>query len=74
MVQSFADTYKAFENVKVFFYVHSVSDADHENMLSLEKSYFKLRLIPAKKQKTMYDFFGKKVVSQINRLPEFIVT
>jgi hypothetical protein len=29
--------------VKAFFYAHSVTDADHENILSLEKSYFQLR-------------------------------
>jgi hypothetical protein len=58
MVPSFAKTYEALEKVKAFFYAHSVSDADHENILSLEKSYFQLRQNSAKKQKTMYDFFG----------------
>jgi hypothetical protein len=57
MVPSFAETYKALEKVKAFFYAHSVSDADHENILSLVKSYFQLRQNSAKKQKTMYDFF-----------------
>src|SRR5215510_5649422 len=57
MVPSFAETYEALEKVKAFFYAQSVSDADHENILSLEKSYFQLRQNYAKKQKTMYDFF-----------------
>jgi hypothetical protein len=57
MVPSFAETYEALEKVKAFFYAHSVSDADRENILSLEKSYFQLRQNSAKKQKTMYDFF-----------------
>jgi hypothetical protein len=69
----FAETYKALEKVKAFFYAHSVSDADRENILSLEKSYFQLRQNSAKKQKTVYDFFVKKVVSRINRFPAFIV-
>jgi hypothetical protein len=56
MVPSFAETCEASEKVKAFF-VHSVSDADCENILSLEKSYFQLRQNSAKKQKTMYDFF-----------------
>jgi hypothetical protein len=59
---------------KAFFYAHSVTDADRENILSLEKSYFQLRQNSAKKQKTMYDFFClKKVVFRINRFPTFIV-
>jgi hypothetical protein len=57
MVPSFAETYEALEKVKAFFYAHSVSDTDRENILSLEKSYFQLRKNSAKKQKTMYDFF-----------------
>jgi hypothetical protein len=57
MGPSFAETYKALEKVKAFFYVHSVSNADRENILSLEKSYFQLRQKSAKKQKTMYDLF-----------------
>jgi CRISPR/Cas system-associated endonuclease/helicase Cas3 len=48
------------EKVKVFFYAHSVTDADRENILSLEKSYFQLRQNSSKKQKTMYDFFFLK--------------
>jgi hypothetical protein len=74
MVPSFAETYEAFEKVKAFFYEHSVSDADRENILSLEQSYSKLRQNSAKKQKTMYKFFVlKKVVFRINRFPIFIV-
>jgi hypothetical protein len=38
--------------VKAFFYVHSVTDTDRENILSFEKSYFQLRQNSAKKQKT----------------------
>jgi uncharacterized protein YeaC (DUF1315 family) len=38
-------------------YAHSVTDADREHSLGLEKSYFQLRQNSAKKQKTMYDFF-----------------
>jgi hypothetical protein len=48
---------------KAFFYAHSVTDADRENILSLKKSYFQLSQNSAKKQKTMYNFFVKKVVS-----------
>ena len=74
MVPSFAETYEALEKVKAFFYAQSVSDADRENILSLEKSYFQLRQNSAKKQKTMYEFFLlKTVVSRINRFPAFIV-
>jgi hypothetical protein len=50
-------TYEALEKVKAFFYEHSVTDADREHILGLEKSYFQLRQNSAKKQKTMYDFF-----------------
>jgi hypothetical protein len=60
MVPSFAETYEALEKVKAFFYAHSVTDADRENILTLEKSYFQLRQNSAKKQKIMYDFFVKK--------------
>jgi hypothetical protein len=42
-------TYKDLEKVKAFFYVHSVTDADRENILSLGKSYFQLRENSAKK-------------------------
>jgi hypothetical protein len=37
--------------------MHTVTDADRENILSFEKSYFQLRQNSTKKQKTMYDFF-----------------
>jgi hypothetical protein len=57
MVPNFAETYEALEKVKAFFYAHSVTDADREHTLGLEKSYFQLRQNSAKKQKTMYDFF-----------------
>jgi hypothetical protein len=59
MVPSFAKTYEALQKVKAFFYAHSGSDVDRENILSLEKSYFQLRQNSAKKQRTMYDFFKK---------------
>src|SRR5215510_2797569 len=75
MVPSLAETYKALEKVKAFFYAQSVSDTDRENILSLEKSHFQLRQNSAKKQKTMCDFFllQKKVVSRIHSFPAFIV-
>jgi hypothetical protein len=57
MVPSFAETYEALEKVKAFFYAHSVTDADCEHILGLEKSYFQLKQNSAKKQKTMYNFF-----------------
>jgi len=43
MVPSFAKTYEALQKVRAFFYVQSESDADCENNLSFEKSYFQLR-------------------------------
>jgi hypothetical protein len=61
MVQSFSKTYEALEKFKAFFYAHSVTDADREHILGLEKSYFQLRQNSAKKQKTMYNFFVKKI-------------
>jgi hypothetical protein len=57
MVPSFAETYKPLEKVRTFFYSHSVTDADHEPILGLEKSYFQLRKNCATKQKTMYYYF-----------------
>ena len=57
IVPSFVDTYEALEKVKAFFYAQSVSDAECENILILEKSCCQLRQNSAKKQKTMYDFF-----------------
>jgi len=59
MVPSFAETYKALQKVKAFFYAQSESDADHESILSLKKSYFQLRQNSTKKQMTMYDFLLK---------------
>jgi hypothetical protein len=53
MMPSFAETYKALEKVKAFFYAHSVTDADHEHILGLEKSYFQSRQNSAKKKKIM---------------------
>ena len=60
MMPSFAETYEALQKVKAFFYAQSGSNADSENILSLEKSHFQLRQNSAKKQRTMYDFFVKK--------------
>jgi len=53
MVPSFAETYKALQKVKAFFYAQSGSDVDRDNILSLEKSYFQSRQNSAKKQRTM---------------------
>jgi F0F1-type ATP synthase delta subunit len=36
MVPSFAETYKASEKVREFFYAHSVTDADRKRILGLE--------------------------------------
>jgi hypothetical protein len=58
MVPSFAETYKALQKVTAFFYAQSGSDADRENILSLEKSYFHFRQNSVKKQRTMYDFLN----------------
>jgi hypothetical protein len=57
MVPNFAETYEALEKVRAFFYAHSVTDAGHERILGVEKSYFLLRQDSAMKQKTMCDFF-----------------
>jgi len=57
MAPRFDETYEALQKVKAFFHVQSGSDADCENILSLEKSYFQLRQNSAKKQRTIYDFF-----------------
>jgi hypothetical protein len=61
MVPIFAKTYEALQKVTAFFYAQSGNDADHENILSLEKSYFQLRQNSAKKQRTMHDYFVKKL-------------
>jgi hypothetical protein len=53
-------TFAELETVLFTWYQHSVTDADRENILSLEKSYFQLRQNSAKKQKTLYDFFCLK--------------
>jgi hypothetical protein len=53
-------TFVELETVLFTWYQHSVTDADRENILSLEKSYFQLRQNSSKKQKTMNDFFVKK--------------
>ena len=63
MAPRFDETYEALQKVKAFFHVQSGSDADCENILSLEKSYFQLRQNSAKKQnsamkrRAMHDFF-----------------
>ena len=61
MVPSFTETYEALQKVKAFFYAQSGSDADRENILSFEKSFFHLRQNSAKKQRTMYEFYYKVV-------------
>jgi hypothetical protein len=73
MVPSFAETYAALEKVRAFFYAHSVTDADRERILGLEKSYLQMRQNSATKQKTMYDFFVKKVVFRIFRFRGFFI-
>jgi hypothetical protein len=40
MVPSFAETYKALEKVKAFFYAHSVTDADREKIFKSRKVIF----------------------------------
>jgi hypothetical protein len=40
MVPSFVETYEALEKVGAFFYAHSVTDADRDHILGLERSYF----------------------------------
>jgi predicted RNA binding protein with dsRBD fold (UPF0201 family) len=60
MLPSFAETYEALQKLKAFFYAQSGSDADREQILSLEKSYFQFMQNSVKKQRTMYDFFVKK--------------
>jgi hypothetical protein len=60
MVPSFAETYEALEKVREFFYAHSVTDADRERILGLQKSYFQLRKNSAMKQKTIYHFYRQK--------------
>jgi hemerythrin len=50
-------TFAELETVLFTWYQYSITDADRENIFSLEKSYFQLRQNSAKKQKTMYDFF-----------------
>jgi hypothetical protein len=39
------------KKVKAFFYAHSVTDVDCENILSLEESHFQLRQNSAKREK-----------------------
>jgi hypothetical protein len=60
MVPNFIETYEALEKVRAFFYEHSVTDADCERILGLEKPYFQLRQNSAMKKKAMYDFFHLK--------------
>jgi len=60
MVPSFAETYEALQKVKAFFYAQCGSDADRENILSLEKLYFQLRHIPPRSKGQCTTFFVKK--------------
>ena len=61
MVLTFTETYEALQKVKTFFCAQIGSDADCENILSLNKSYFQLRQNSTKKQMTMYDFLLKSI-------------
>jgi hypothetical protein len=60
VVPSYAETHEALMKVKSFFYAHSTSDSDRENVLGLEKSYFELRSKVCTKQTSMKDFLSKK--------------
>jgi hypothetical protein len=40
MVPSFAETYEALEKVQAFFYAHSVTDTDRENILRSKSHIF----------------------------------
>jgi hypothetical protein len=60
VVPSFAETHEALMKVKSFFYAHSMSDSNCENVLGLEKSYFELRSKVCTKQMSMKDFFSRK--------------
>ena len=60
MVLSFAETYETLQKVKAFFFAQSGSDADRENILSLEMSYFQLRQNSAENERKMCEFFVKK--------------
>jgi hypothetical protein len=45
------------KKVKAFFYMHNVTDADRENILSLKKSYFQLRQILPRSKRQCTTFF-----------------
>jgi hypothetical protein len=55
---------EALEKVKASCYAHSVTDADHENILSLEKSF---------SMEAKFCQEAKKVVFRINIFPTFII-
>lgn len=58
-IPTFTETYEALQKIKDFFYARSEKRSDHENILSLEKSYFDLKQ-KSNKQLTIHDFFVKK--------------
>jgi hypothetical protein len=66
-----AKTYEALEKVKTFFYAHSVTDADRENILGLKKVIFSIeaKFFQEAKDNVRLFFLLKKVVFCINRSP-----
>jgi hypothetical protein len=56
VVPNLAETHEALMKVKYFFYAHSMSNSDRENVLGLEKSYFELRHKVCTKQISIKDF------------------
>jgi hypothetical protein len=74
-VPGFAKTYKALEKVKEFFYAHSVTDADHEQILGLEKVIFSIeaKFCHEVKDNVRLFLLKKKVVFRIYRFRTFIV-
>jgi hypothetical protein len=73
MVPSFAETYEALEKVKAFFYTHSVTDADRENIFKSRKVIFSIEAKFCQEAKdNVRLFLFKKVVFRINRFLIFI--
>jgi hypothetical protein len=73
MLPSFAETYEALLKVKAFFYAHSVTDADSEHILGLEKVVFSIEEKFCQEAKDNVQLFLlKKVVFRIYRFPAFI--
>jgi hypothetical protein len=59
VVPNFAEAHKALVKAKSFVYAHSNSDGDHNNVLSLESSFFELRRKVPTKQLSITEFFQK---------------